>query len=398
VVAVIRRTFRGKVPVALLAAVLMTGWLVSPGMAHDSSNIGHNWRRHYAPLAKRIFYTKIASNNRFINLGEQASNSNLLDGLDSTAFADASHAHSGNDITSGTVADARIDALLARDVEVFGIVTAVDGSTSGLDADLLDGQSSATFADASHAHSGNDITTGTVAEARIDALLARDVEVFGIVTAADGSTSGLDADLLDGQSSAAFADASHAHSGNDITSGTVDESVIDILIARVADVFDIVLASDGPNSGLNADLLDGFSSGDFVQGDQTQAVQWFKESADSLGTTATSERVVFTAPEDITITGVFVEPAAALTASDLNYATITLARRDAGGGNKATVATQTTQTTGTGNWTAFGPVSLGSLSTTALTDGQKVTLEITKPGGVGVILPVLTVQIEYTVN
>jgi hypothetical protein len=339
VVAVIRRTFRGKVPVALLAAVLMTGWLVSPGMAHDSSNIGHNWRRHYAPLAKRIFYTKIASNNRFINLGEQASNSNLLDGLDSTAFADASHAHSGNDITSGTVADARIDALLARDVEVFGIVTAADGSTSGLDADLLDGQSSA-----------------------------------------------------------AFADASHAHSGNDITSGTVDESVIDILIARVADVFDIVLASDGPNSGLNADLLDGFSSGDFVQGDQTQAVQWFKESADSLGTTATSERVVFTAPEDITITGVFVEPTAALTASDLNYATITLARRDAGGGNKATVATQTTQTTGTGNWTAFGPVSLGSLSTTALTDGQKVTLEITKPGGVGVILPVLTVQIEYTVN
>jgi len=395
---VIRRTLRGKVPVVLFALVLMAGWLVSPGTAHNSPNIGHNWRRHYAPLAKRIFYTKVASNNRFINLGEQASNSNLLDGLDSTAFASSSHVHSGDDINTGTVAEARIDALLARDAEVFGIVTSNDGYGSTLDADLLDGQNSAAFAGASHVHSGADITTGAVAEARIDALLARDVEVFGIVTAADGSTSGLDADLLDGMNSAAFAASTHAHSGDDITSGTVDESVIDILIARVADVFGIVLASDGPNSGLDADLLDGLSSGEFVQGDQTQAVQWFKESADSLQATATSERVVFTAPEDITITGVFVEPTAALTASDLNYATITVARRDAGGGNKVTVATQTTQTTGTGNWTAFSPVSLGSLSTTALADGQKVTVEITKPGGVGVVLPVLTVQIEYTVN
>lgn len=56
--------------------------------------------------------------------------------------------------------------------------------TSGPDADLLDGQSSAAFAGTSHVHGGGDITSGTVAEARIDALLARDAEVFGIVTAA----------------------------------------------------------------------------------------------------------------------------------------------------------------------------------------------------------------------
>jgi hypothetical protein len=56
------------------------------------------------------------------------------------------HAHSGTDITSGTVADARIAATLARDSEIMPTVFANDGSGSGLDADTLDGLSSASFA------------------------------------------------------------------------------------------------------------------------------------------------------------------------------------------------------------------------------------------------------------
>lgn len=410
-------------------------------------------------LAKRIFYTKRQSNARFINVGEQAGNSNLLDGLDSTAFASSSHVHSGGDIASGTVAEARIDALLARDSEVFGIVTGADGSDSGLDADLLDGQSSAAFASSSHVHSGDNITSGTVDEARIDALLARDAEVFGIVTAADGagstldadlldgqnsgafagashvhggadiasgtvdearidallardaevfgivtaadgSTSGLDADLLDGQSSATFASSSHVHSGADITAGTVAEARIDALLARDAEVFGIVMGNDGSDSGLDADLLDGLSSGAFEIKGLSQEVQWFKEAADSLATTATTERVVFTAPENITITDVFVEPAAAVTASDTAYATIVASRRDVTGVGKVTVASRATQTSGsggTGSWTAFSTVSLGSLSNTTVTEGQKLTIEVTKTG-LGVALPVLIVQIEYIVN
>jgi hypothetical protein len=459
VVAVTRRLLRSKASVSLLAVTLVGGWLVAPGAAHDSASITHNWTKHYKVLAKKIFYTKRQSNTRFINVGEQASNAALLDGLDSTAFAASSHVHSGGDITSGTVAEARIDALLARDAEVFGIVTGADGAGSTLDADLLDGMSSGSFAGASHVHSGDDITSGTVAETRIVAALARDSEVFGIVTAADGVGSTLDADLLDGQSSAAFAGSSHVHSGDDITSGTVDGSVIDVSIARVADVFDIVLAADGSGSGLDADLLDGqssaafassshvhsgadittgtvaearidallardaevfgivtsndgagstldadlldgMSSGAFESKGLSHEVQWFKEAADSLASTTTTERVVFTAPENITITDVFVEPAAAVTASDTASATITVSRRDATGGGKVTVASGTTQTSGsggTGSWTAFGTVSLGTLTNTSLTEGQKLTIEISKTG-LGVALPVLSVQIEYTVN
>ena len=395
-----RGSLRGTAVVSLLVMSVIGGWLVAPSVAHDNDRISHNWGRHYKRLAKKIFYTKRQSNARFINVGEQASNAALLNGLDSTAFASASHVHSGDDITTGTVDETVIDVLIARVADVFDIVLAADGAGSTLDADLLDGLNSAAFAGASHVHGGDDITTGTVADARIDALLARDAEVFGIVTAADGTGSGLDADLLDGQSAAAFAGAAHTHSGSDITSGTVDEGVIDVLIARVADVFDIVLAADGTGSGLDADLLDGQSAAAFAPAGQATTIQWFKEAADGLASTATAERVVFTAPEDITITSVTVEPAAALAASDTNYATITIVRRDGNGSNTATILAETTQTVGaggTGSWTAFSTVSLGSLANTALTEGQKVTIAISKTG-LGVAVPIAAVQIEYTVD
>ena len=200
--------------------------------------------------------------------------------------------------------------------------------------------------------------------------------------------------------SSAFGLTSHIHSGADITSGTVDESVIDVLIARVADVFDIVLAADGSGSGLDADLLDGQSAGAFEVNGLANEVQWFKESADTLPTTTTPERVVFTAPENVTITDVFAEPAAGLTASDTNYATILISRRGATGSNEVTVASATTRTAGsggTGTWNAFETVSLASLSNTSLTEGQKLTIELTKTG-LGVVLPVMAVQIEYTVD
>ena len=267
---------------SLLAVSICGGLLAAPSVAHDTTSVTHNWNRHYKRLAKMIFYTRRQANTRFINVGEQASNSNRLDGLDSTAFAASSHTHSGADITAGTVAEARIDALLARDAEVFAIVTGADGTGSGLDADLLDGMNSSAF------------------------------ELAGM----------------------------------------------------------------------------------------TNGVQWFNEAADLLGVTATSERVVFTAPENITITDVFVEPAAALTASDSNYATIVVAHRDPAGGNRVSVASRSTQTLGsggTGNWAAFSTVALGSLSNASLTEGQKLTVEITKTG-LGVSLPILVVQIEYTVN
>lgn len=56
------------------------------------------------------------------------------------------------------------------DETASGILTkllTVDGAGSGLDADLLDGQSSAAFAAASHTHAAGDIASGTIATARL---------------------------------------------------------------------------------------------------------------------------------------------------------------------------------------------------------------------------------------
>ena len=145
-----------------------------------------------------------------------AENAALLNGQAASAFAPTAHAHSGADITTGTVADARIAPTLARDSEVFGLVTAADGTGSGLDADLLDGQDSAFYRNATN------INAGTLADARVAATIARDSEVFGLVTGADGTGSGLDADLLDGLNSTSFATAVHNHDAAYINSAGPD--------------------------------------------------------------------------------------------------------------------------------------------------------------------------------
>ena len=94
-VTVTRGPLRSGVLVSLLAVSICGGLLAAPSIAHDTTSIRHNWTRHYKLLAKKIFYTKRQANTRFINLGERASNANLVDGLDSTSFASSSHAHSG---------------------------------------------------------------------------------------------------------------------------------------------------------------------------------------------------------------------------------------------------------------------------------------------------------------
>jgi hypothetical protein len=90
-------------------------------------------------------------------------------------------------------------------IDVFGYYTPPpSGAGSGLDADLLDGQDAAAFAAAIHGHSGDEITSGTVAETVIDGAIARDAEIMTTVLSADGEGSGLDADSIDGLDSTAF--------------------------------------------------------------------------------------------------------------------------------------------------------------------------------------------------
>jgi hypothetical protein len=88
-------------------------------------------------------------------------NADLLDGQHASAFAPVTHTHAPAQISP-------------------------QGHSSGLDADTVDGKHASQFALSSHQHAPADIDP-------------------------QGHTSGLDADLLDGQHASAFALASHTH-------------------------------------------------------------------------------------------------------------------------------------------------------------------------------------------
>jgi hypothetical protein len=68
-----------------------------------------------------------------------------------------------------------------------------------------------------------------------------------------------------GIDAAGFAGAQHTHKGEEITSGVIDEARIDGAIARDSEILPALLAADGPDSGLNADTLDGLDSASFYQ-------------------------------------------------------------------------------------------------------------------------------------
>lgn len=129
------------------------------------------------------------------------------DAVGAALLATATITPAYNDATpsfSWDVNPASITAAMLADGAALAEILDDDGAGSLLDADLLDGVQGAGYALAGHLHAGEDITSGTIADARIASTITRDSEVMTIVLAGDGAGSGLDADLLDGLSSAAF--------------------------------------------------------------------------------------------------------------------------------------------------------------------------------------------------
>lgn len=110
-----------------------------------------------------------------------------------------------------------ISNSVANAASILAAIKTVDGAGSGLDADLLDGQSGAYYLAAS-------------------AYTAADV--LAKLLTVDGAGSGLDADTLDGLSSASY----------QLASGYT-----------AADVLAKLLTVDGAGSGVDADLLDGLN-------------------------------------------------------------------------------------------------------------------------------------------
>jgi len=122
--------------------------------------------------------------------------------------------------SSGTAGTASMTAS-----EILTAIKTVDGASSGLDADLLDGSHAAAFSGTAHTHTGY---VGTASYTAAD--------VLSKLLTVDGTGTGLDADKLDGLESTAFV-------------GTA--------FYTAADVLSKLLTVDGTASLLDADKLDG---------------------------------------------------------------------------------------------------------------------------------------------
>lgn len=86
--------------------------------------------------------------------------------------------------------------------EILALLLTVDGSGSGLDADLLDGQHGSFYQNASN------LNAGTVPNARLNAA-----NLLALLLTVDGPSSGLNADLLDNQHGSFYQNASNLNAG-----------------------------------------------------------------------------------------------------------------------------------------------------------------------------------------
>ena len=189
------------------------------GLADDDHPQYHTDARgdlRYQPLDSDLTAIAALTTTAFGRALLELANQSAL--LSAAGAAAASHAHAGEDITSGTVADARIASTIARDSEVTSAIAALSTVYQPLDSDLTSiaaltttafGRGLLELADqaallaaagaaaASHAHAGEDITSGTIADARIASTIARDSEVTAAVDAhANDATDAHDASAI----------------------------------------------------------------------------------------------------------------------------------------------------------------------------------------------------------
>lgn len=143
-----------------------------------------------------------------------------------------------NDNSDEIVNMANTVSFLSSANNVLTVIKTVDGATSGLDADLLDGQHGSFYSNASN------MSTGTLPAARF-------------TDSTHGNRAGGSLHASANTSVAGFMSSADKTKLNGIESGaTADQTAAEILIA--------IKTVDGAASGLDADLLDG-QEGSFYQ-------------------------------------------------------------------------------------------------------------------------------------
>lgn len=133
-----------------------------------------------------------------------------------------------SNLTTGIIGDGRIEGNYTRPVTFSDPANSFSGSGANLTA-----------------LNASNVASGTLAEPRVDAAIARDTEVLPLVLAADGAGSGLDADLLDGSSSADFAFLPGRSGGQVFYGGSDAGNTLTIRSTTNATKGNLLLVDDG---------------------------------------------------------------------------------------------------------------------------------------------------------
>lgn len=175
-----------------------------------------------------------------------------LDGLDSTAFALASHTHIIADVTGlQTALDAKLANSAYTAADVLSKLLTVDGATSGLDADLLDGQHGSYYLSWTNITSKPTTLTGYgITDAQpLDTGLTSVAALTGAGVVTTTATDAFAMRFIGVANSTDIADRAAA-----------DSRYLQSSAYTAADVLSKLLTVDGTGSGLDADLLDGLTT------------------------------------------------------------------------------------------------------------------------------------------
>jgi len=134
-----------------------------------------------------------------------AEDADTLDGMEGADLEESAEIDA--DIAAHALSPAAHHARYT-DLEAWAAVLSSDGAGSGLDADTVDGLHASALEESAEIDA--DIAAHALSPAAHHARYTNS-EAWAAVLANDGSGSGLDADMLDGMSSANFATAAHTH-------------------------------------------------------------------------------------------------------------------------------------------------------------------------------------------
>ena len=145
-----RSARRFRTVVALAAGIAIgVAMTATPVSGHVGNSVSHLWNAHIKPKTDARYYTKAQANARYAPQGAKAVDSELLDGLDSTAFLPAAGKAADAELLDGldSTAFLRSNAKAADADQLDGLDSTAFLRTNGkaADAELLDGLDSTQF-------------------------------------------------------------------------------------------------------------------------------------------------------------------------------------------------------------------------------------------------------------